>query len=63
MNQSPSDKQSGFFVRSDEKNRGTYFNQLKHSFSEERLNKIMSTLSKLEQDLPRTFPDLPDFHN
>ena len=23
----------------------------------------MSTLTKLEQDLPRTFPDLPDFHN
>ena len=27
------------------------------------MSKITSALSKLEQDLPRTFPDLPDFHN
>ena len=33
------------------------------TFSEERLSKIHNALSKLEQDLPRTFPDLPDFHN
>ena len=34
-----------------------------HTFSEERVKKIIHALSRLEQDLPRTFPDLPDFHN
>lgn len=33
------------------------------TFSEERLGKIHNALNKLQQDLPRTFPDLPDFHN